>query len=146
MLGDDYYGYGEISGSTGLRLVWVTDESGTHYLVVDEGNPDFAGNLPDDFADFIAQRDGAIAARDAAQSSALRTAGVGSGAVLLMLALCPETFGATCLGAGIGIVVGVISNAINQSDNSRRADGDIERAEANLLGRFDALRASAGSP
>ena len=146
MVGDDYFGYGEISGSTGLRLVWVTDESGTHYLVVDEGNPDFAGNLPDDFADFIAQRDGAIAARDSAQSSGQTTYAVGGTAVVVMLALCPETFGATCIGAGIGIVVGGIANIIIQSTNSRRADRDIETADANLLGRFSVLRASPGGP
>jgi hypothetical protein len=146
MAGDDYFGYGEISGAPGLRLVWVTDESGTHYLVVDETNPGFGGSLPDDFSDFIAQRDAAIAARDGAQSTGQTTVAVGGTAVLVMVALCPETLGATCLGAGIGIVVAGIANTIIQSSNSRRADRDLEAAEANLLGRFGALRPSPGNP
>ena len=87
-----------------------------------------------------------MAARDAAQSTGQTTTAVGGTAVLVMLALCPETLGATCLGAGIGIVVAGIANIIIRSSNGRRADRDIEAAEANLLGRFGALRPSPGNP
>ena len=38
--GDDQFGYGRIAGTTDLLLLWYTDNTGTHYLVVDETNED----------------------------------------------------------------------------------------------------------
>lgn len=38
VVGDSKYGYMELAGEDGLYLVWMTDELGTHYLVVDENS------------------------------------------------------------------------------------------------------------
>jgi len=36
--GDDEFGYGQFLDNEDLYIMWITDEDGTHYLVVDEGN------------------------------------------------------------------------------------------------------------
>ncbi len=36
--GDDKFGYGQFLDNEDLYIMWITDEDGTHYLVVDEGN------------------------------------------------------------------------------------------------------------
>ena len=51
-----------------------------------------------------------------------------------------------CLGAAITIAVGGVINIINQSALENAAEESLAAAEANLLGRFGALRPSPGNP
>jgi hypothetical protein len=145
-VGDDYSGYGELPGYPNLRVIWVTDENVTHYLVVDSKDGEFASVLPDDFTDFIAQRNAAIAARRAAASAGQTTLIVGGPALGAMWALCPETYGATCVGAGIGIAVAAITNIIIHSQAEHSAEQDLDIAESNLAGKFDQFILSARNP
>src|SRR3990170_5477300 len=55
--GDDYLGWGEMIGYPGLRLVWVTDETGTHFLVVSADNPQFMGTDGGSFVELIEERE-----------------------------------------------------------------------------------------
>jgi hypothetical protein len=146
IVGDDYFGYGGIPGSPDLRLIWVTDEQGTHYFVVGASNGEFASEaLRDDFSDFIEQRSEAITARNTADSSG-NTTGVVGGLAVGLLALCPETWGLTCLGAAITIAVGGVINIINQSALENAAEESLAAAETNLIGKFGQLRLSPGNP
>jgi hypothetical protein len=124
----------------------VTDEQGTHYLVVDSKDEGFSSVVPDDFTDFIARRDAAIEARRSAAAAGQTTFLVGGSALSAMVAFCPATYGATCVGAAIEISVAAITNVIIHSEAEHWAEQDIETAESNLAGTFDLLMLSARNP
>src|SRR3990170_108518 len=107
VVGDDLFGWGDIKGQPGSVLIWVTDDSGTQYLVVSKSSDFFLGymdpatgsRLDDGFEDLVRLRD-----ERRAELGEHTAAGAGGSGTLLIatgvfLALCPETVGATCIGA-----------------------------------------------
>lgn len=59
VVGDGAFGYMELAGEDGLYLVWMTDELGTHYLVVDENSDLLTGgaDLEAGFFELAARRE-----------------------------------------------------------------------------------------
>jgi hypothetical protein len=43
--GDEFFGYGPVSGNDDLYAVWITDESGTHYLIVHKDSELLRGDI-----------------------------------------------------------------------------------------------------
>lgn len=54
--GDDQFGYGRIADNLNLLLLWYTDQSVTHYLVVDETNEE-QKNLVEYFQQQVSERE-----------------------------------------------------------------------------------------
>jgi hypothetical protein len=93
----------------------------------------------DDFADLIDAREAALDAIREANGESSATIVGGGTIVALLLALCPETVGATCLGAGLAIVAGGVVNVIRNENLRSLAEEDLERSEVNINGRFDQI-------
>jgi hypothetical protein len=140
MHGDDFFGWGEILGSPDLRLIWITDETGTHYLVVAADDPQFAG-LPDgsSFTDLLEDR---MAEIRYLQDRHAEGFGSMAGPTLItgaLLVLCPETAGVTCLLAGVTAFGTGVANFIRNMMLSDAASARFQRVEDNLQGRFEQM-------
>jgi hypothetical protein len=143
--GNEYFGYGEIAGSPGLYLVWVSDSSSTRHLVVQSTDPQLQGDTrTDDFSDLLIRRDQEIQTRDGALGRTEIT-GITTGVALSLLAFCPVTWGTACVAAGITLGVGALVT-VGVSENERaNADSRVQDLETNLIGRFEQLANSARS-
>jgi hypothetical protein len=135
--GDDRFGWGEMVGYPGLVLVWITDETGTHYMVVSADDPQLTGLAGgDSFMELMELR------IERANYTGERVAeGVGSGAtagviVIGLLAACPETAGVTCLIAGLTAGAAGVGNVIRNAILSSQAEARIRELEQGLAGRF----------
>jgi hypothetical protein len=137
--GDDSYGWGELAGRPDLALIWISDATGSHYIMVSVDDPLLQGSArQDDFVDLIEAREAALDAIAEANGESGATV-VGGATILGLLFLCPETFGATCVGAGLAIVAGAVVNVIRNGNLRALADEDLDRAELNITGRFNQI-------
>jgi len=100
--GDERFGYGFLTENPELYAVWVTDENGTHYLIVEEtsevvrGAGDMAGfaRLIADRADKLDEIATAANDRDTHNNTAFLSAGLGVGLLI---------GGAICIAASFGL-------------------------------------------
>ena len=137
--GDEDYGWGELAGRPDLALIWITDRTGTHYVIVSTDDPQLQGSeRVDDFADLIESREAALEAIESATSEANST-GIGAGVVITLLLLCPETAGVTCLGAGIAVGGAAIVNILRNYGLREAAQEDLALAEMNIMGRYNQI-------
>jgi hypothetical protein len=137
--GDEDYGWGEIAGRPDLALIWITDGTGTHYVIVSADDPQLQGSARvDDFADLIEAREAAQTRIDNATGEGNAT-GVGAGVVIGLLMLCPESFGLTCVGAGLAVGGGAIINILRNQALREQAQEDLELAEFNIIGRYNQI-------
>ena len=135
--GDDLFGWGELLGESGLILVWITDETGTHFLVVSADDPQLT-SLPgaDSFMELMELR------LDEIKYTGERIAeGFGSGAtagvvIIGLLALCPETAGVTCVLAGLTAGGAGLGNVIRNAILSSQSQNRLEELELGIIGRF----------
>lgn len=152
-VGDDEFGYGEIAGQPGLYLVWVTDDTGTHYYTVDGNDPQFRGDTrDDDFVDLISAREETLSQIQGVQDRINEHQGARAGydlgavgVVGLGIIVCGVVTGGACfVPFAVGGLV-LVGNAMSQNGASaalepslERLQGDLEQNEANLRGRFEA--------
>jgi hypothetical protein len=138
--GDDRFGWGEMVGYPGLVLVWITDETGTQFLIVSADDPQFAGLAGgDSFADMIGDREEQIQyIRDREWEIAGSVVAPG-GLIVALLLLCPETAGTTCLLAGIGAAATGLGNIVRNAGMEADAQDRLSRIEDNLAGRFQQM-------
>jgi len=145
--GDDRHGWGELTGNPALRLVWITDETGTHYLVVSADDPQLTG-LPggDSFMELVELRIEELRYQGDRDDEMFGSGATPFAIVGGLLLLCPETAGATCVVAGItavGVGLGnIIRNAMLRSSSSDRLD----QLEENLRGRFQQIVLTIAAP
>jgi len=145
--GDDLFGWGELLGEPDLMLVWMTDETGTHYLVVSGDNPQLTG-LPggDSFMELVELRIEELRYQGDRDDEMFGSGATPFAIVGGLLLLCPETAGATCVVAGItavGVGLGnIIRNAMLRSSSSDRLD----QLEENLRGRFQQIVLTIAAP
>jgi hypothetical protein len=146
MYGDDLFGWGELLGEPGLVLVWITDETGTHHLVVSADDPQFAGLAGGgSFADLIEDRDEQIRYIQDREWEIAGSIAAPSALIVALLLLCPETAGTTCLLAGIGAAATGLGNVIRNAGMEANAQDRLERFEGNLAGRFQQMGLTLGT-
>lgn len=146
MNGDDLFGWGELLGEPGLVLVWVTDETGTHHLVVSSDDPQFAGLAGGgSFADLIEDRDEQIRYIQDREWEITGSIAAPSALIVALLLLCPETAGTTCLLAGIGAAATGLGNVIRNAGMEANAQDRLDRFEDNLAGRFQQMLLTLGT-
>jgi hypothetical protein len=143
--GDDHFGYGPIAGEDELYLMWVTDDNGKHYLVIDgtsemlHGNLDAEGNRIDNgFDDFISERKVVTDQIENSEEEGWGSLG-GASIITALLSFCPATGGGGCIGAGlvaIGIRLGNTGRNIIKLDN---LGDDLAEIESKLEGNFLAI-------
>lgn len=145
--GDDRFGWGEMVGHPGLVLVWITDETGTHYMVVSADDPQLTGVAGGDsfmeLTELWTERVSYMGERVAE--------GVGSGGtafviVMGLLIACPETAGVTCLIAGLTAGGAGVGNIIRNAILGSQAEARIEELEEGLVGRFRQMELTIVSP
>jgi hypothetical protein len=142
--GNNRFGWATIPGQPGLVLVWVTDDEGTHYVVLDSGSDLFLGSL--DSVTNTRREDGVedyILQREELQRQRLATAGegMGMGAALGVLAwgigLCPVTGGGGCVAGVVGAGAVFAANAVRNFVVLQGQNADLRELDANLLAAFD---------
>jgi hypothetical protein len=142
--GNDEFGWGRIKGKPGLVLIWVTDELGTHYAVVDDQSELFLGTLDeatdsralDGFDDYIEQRE-----RLVDEIIATGAEGIGSGVAIGVLAwglgVFPATGGAGCVAGVIGGVAVLVANSVRNFIILQGQKADLRSLDGNLSAAFD---------
>ena len=135
--GDDLVGWGELLGEPGLVLVWITDEAGTHFLVVSADDPQLTG-LPgsDSFMELMDLRLGEIKYTGERIAEGFGSGAAGGVVIAALLALCPETAGTTCLLAGITAGATALGNVIRNSILGSQSQSRLEAIDEGLIGRF----------
>ncbi len=125
----------------------MTDETGTHYLVVSADDLQFAG-LPDgsSFADLIEDRETEI---DYIRDRGWEITGsivAPGGLIVGLLLLCPETAGTTCLLAGLGALATGVGNIVRNAGMEADAQARLATLEENLDGRFQQMTLTVVTP
>jgi hypothetical protein len=144
--GDDYFGYGEISGWPGLYLIWVTDEEATHcYVTVSTEGQFSSDTVPDDFSDLTTLRDEQVSALESARDTADIIGGVTGLAVPFLLILCPVTV-VTCFGVAAGATIGAVIGAGTSYNAADRAEERISVIQGNLRARFGLIVPGSQAP
>lgn len=143
--GNDKFGWGEVKGRPGLILMWVTDDEGTHYIVVSKTSDEFLGTpdprIQDGFDDYINQM-------EAIETRRLETAasGIGSGVAVGVLAwglgLCPATGGGGCVVGVIGGIAVAIGNAVREQIIQAGLNSDLRSVKSYLNDAFNNALAS----
>jgi hypothetical protein len=145
--GDDLFGWAELIGDPNLRLVWITDETGTHYMVVPTDDPQFSGLAGGgSFADLIEDREEEIRYIQDREWEITGSVVAPGALIVALLLLCPETAGTTCLLAGIGAAATGLGNVIRNAGMEANAQDRLSRSEDNLAGRFQQLEATIVTP
>ncbi len=144
--GDDYLGWGEMMGYPGLRLVWVTDGTGTHFMVVSADNPQFSGSDGGSFVELIEQRETLFQEIRDRQWEASATIGGADALIIGLLLLCPETAGTTCFMAGLTAVAGALGNTIRNSGMIHERESRIGEIEESLKGRYQQMTLNIMTP
>lgn len=162
--GDDKFGWGDIEGKPDLALIWVTDEDGTHYMVVNKSSDAFAGyrlrdengnptndRLEDGFIHLIqelADKEQDIFEIETKinDKQSLR-AGADTGAVLIVIAgvvVCGVMTGGACFAAfavpalgGVGVAVGANTSAHDLEDQRAELEAERSTIEGNLFVSFN---------
>lgn len=153
--GDDEFGYGEIKGASDLYLVWVTDENGTYYLVVDKEDEYFSSETkPDDFLDLMSERESIlkemrdIEIKITEQQGSRK--GSDQGAIIIVViggVFCNIITVGGCFlpfaTGGFALVGKAISHNVAAHDLEDLLipiEEDLGRAEQNILGRFETMK------
>jgi hypothetical protein len=160
-VGDDEFGYGEIAGHPDLYLVWVTDEAGTHYLVVDSKSTRFLGSESQDtFSELLKQRGSLLTQIGEKENLSRREQGQRYGydggavavAIVGVIACIIVTAGGCFLPFAAGALV-LVGNAAAHNGASQAIQEDIppleaslDQVDSSLLGRFGALSTRTPSP
>ena len=154
--GDEQFGYGPMAGSDELYVVWTTDNTGTHYLVVQKdsdylrGTRDSAtgGRYENGFDNLIKQReveklirDEEIAIRDSRESTADVALGIGvvvavGGGVACIVATLG--FCGAIIGLGGAFLVGAFasqSTALDHNASAKVHSNAIREMERRLNSR-----------
>ena len=148
-VGDDLFGYGDILGSDNLVLVWITDQNGTHYVIMDRNSDDFLGFQPTDtdgnpqgsrldddgFKYWVDQRQQRVDEHNSALNQFTASTVIGAGAAIGILA-CALTVGIGCAVVAFGIGVGAIGNQIRVKLDELNNETKLSRVERNLRGTF----------
>jgi hypothetical protein len=136
--GDQRFGYGYVTDRPGLMAVWVTNESGTWYLIVEEGSPLIVGQGEQHgFAWYINERANAL--RDIAASYDDMTTYNDTADDFFVGAMVLGVGGAACFFFTVGLCTVLIGGAIggawlmetNQS-NAELEQNDLESLRAGL--------------
>jgi hypothetical protein len=145
--GDDLFGWGELLGEPGLVLVWITDETGTHFLVVSADDPQLT-SLPgaDSFQELMDLRLEEIEFTGERMAEGFGSGAAGGAVIIALLALCPETAGTTCLMAGIAAGATALGNIIRNSILSSQSANRLEALELGLIGRFRQMELTLTGP
>jgi hypothetical protein len=153
IVGDEEFGYGEIRDSGGLYAVWVTDERGTHYLVVDGSDPQLTADRADHFASLVSDRaedqaaidermaeiDGERGLRYGLDVGSLATILVGAGACTFITVggcILPFAAGALTL---VGNAMAHASAQASLEATLPALQEELAQTERNLIGRFEAM-------
>ncbi len=169
--GDDRFGYGPMAGSDDLYVVWTTDNTGTHYLVVHEdsdylrGTRDSAagGRHENGFDNLVKQReaekivrDEEIAIMDSRDSAAERSFSLGLGIALVGGIVCmAATLGACApiiaVGGGFILAAFASQDSARSHDASARVHGNAVRemerrlnSRANTYSQGDVMAPAGG--
>lgn len=148
-VGDDEFGYGDILGQDNLVLVWITDENGTHYLIMDKNSDDFLGFQPrdadgnpqggrledDGFKYWVDQREQRVDDYNSARNQFRASGIIGVGAGLGML-ICALTAGVGCIVTALGVAVAAGANQFRVNFDESQAEMKISDAERNIRGTF----------
>ena len=145
--GDDLFGWGEIVGYPGLMLAWITDETGTHFLVVSADDPQLTGVAGgDSFMELMELR---LAEVDGTNKRVPEVVGSAAGPVVIiggLLLLCPETAGVTCIIAGLTAGAAGVGNIIRNAILNSQAQDRIKELEQGLIGRFHQMELTIVNP
>jgi hypothetical protein len=135
--GDDLFGWGEMLGEPGLVLVWITDETGTHFLVVSADDPQLV-SLPgsDSFMELMDLRMAEVKYTGERMAEGWGSGAVGGGVIVALLALCPETAGTTCVIAGITAGATALGNIVRNAILSNQSQDRLHNLELGIIGRF----------
>lgn len=135
--GDDRFGWGEMLGEPGLVLVWITDETGTHFLVVSADDPQLV-SLPgsDSFMELMDLRMAEVRYTGERMAEGWGSGAVGGGVIVALLALCPETAGTTCVLAGITAGATALGNIVRNAILSNQSKDRLQNLELGLIGRY----------
>ncbi|HEX9676577.1 MAG TPA: hypothetical protein VGA07_11415 [Anaerolineales bacterium] len=135
--GDDLFGWGEMLGETGLVLVWITDETGTHFLVVSADDPQLTG-LPggDSFMELMEDQFERVEYQGEHIAGGFGSGAVLGGAIFVALALCPLTSGVGCLIGAIGAGAAGLGNVIRNVILMAQMQNRLEQIRLALIGRF----------
>lgn len=153
IVGDEEFGYGEIRDSGGLYAVWVTDERGTHYLIVDGSDPQLTTDRQDHFASLVSDRaedqaaidermveiDGERGLRYGLDVGSFATILVGAGACAFITAggcIIPFAAGALAL---VGNAMAHASAQASLEATLPALQEELAQTERNLIGRFEAM-------
>jgi len=137
--GDSRFGYGYLSNQPELLVVWITNESGTWYQVVEEGSPLVAGEGDlHGFTWYITERDRIL--RDIATAYDDMTTYNDTADDFFLGAMALGVGGAVCLAFTVGLCGFLLGGAIaggwlmetNQS-NAELEQNDIEGLRADLF-------------
>lgn len=144
--GNDEFGWGEVKGQPELVAMWVTDDKGTHYIVVSKTSDEFLGTpdprIQDGFDDYISQMQGI-------ETKRLETAaaGIGSGVAVGILAwglgLCPATGGGGCVVGVVGGIAVAIGGAVTEHIILAGLNRDLRSVQSYLNNAFNNAVASA---
>jgi hypothetical protein len=151
--GDDAFGYGEVAGKTGLYLIWITDDTSTHYFTVNGDDPNFRGDArDDDFADLIDAREDTLKQIDDIEDKIKEHQGAragydfgAAGVTGLGVIVCGVATGGTCFVpfAATGLVL--VGNAMAQNGASQSLESSLERHQTDLEQHQDSLRGRFGA-
>jgi hypothetical protein len=138
--GDPRSGYGWLAGDPHLYAVWVTDESGTWYLIVEEGSNLITGEGEQHgFAWFIGQREQILADIAEAHDDMTTYNDTADGFFLGALGL---TFGgAVCLAFTVGLCGVFLGGAIGAAWYMETNQRDAELEQNNIEALRSELRA-----
>jgi hypothetical protein len=150
--GDEQYGWAHVAGHPELVLIWYTDTSGTHYLVLDGTSDAFLGSLDratgtrleDGFEDYITRRETLERERLAAAIEGFGSGAVGIAAAAL-IAACPETGGAGCLGALLVLAASGGGNVLRNIIRIVSIDFEMGDVEDSLRDSFQQARLTGGN-
>ena len=147
--GDEEFGWADIKGNPALALVWTTDETGAHYLVVDRTSAFFLGTLDPETNERANDGfQGLVEQMDVIQADRISTAseGIGSGAALLFLAwglgLCPETGGAGCIAGVVGAGAVALGNSVRNFVRIQQYNHDLRLVRESLADKFSEATSS----
>jgi len=137
--GNDEFGWGEVKGQPELVAMWVTDDEGTHYIVVSKTSDEFLGTpdprIQDGFDDYISQMEG-IETKRLETAAAGIGSGVAVGILALGLGLCPATGGGGCVVGVVGGIAVAIGGAVTEHIILAGLNRDLRSVQSYLNNAF----------
>lgn len=145
--GDNRFGYGPLAEDGSLYAIWATDESGTHYLIVEKDSEFLVGSESGlrGYQDFIADRDPisrTIALTNTSRTSHDRTAETFAKIgfpILIVGAVVCEVVSLGACSPVIALGAGFLIPAFSNQQSARGEDDLIEVYNRQLRGFEDQL-------